>query len=226
MKTCLAELTGITKEYPLGPQPLVILGDIEIAIENGEFIAVTGPSGSGKTTLLNILGCLERPTMGNYKFEGREMLFASDHSLSRLRAVSFGFVFQTFNLVPSLTLFENVALPFLYSRTSSRSARRMVLDAIEQVGLSDRLHHRPAELSGGEMQRAAIARAIAIKPKMILADEPTGNLDSSTGHMILEIFQQLNHRGTTIVMVTHDSEVAAFAQRTIYMRDGKIAGSA
>jgi len=226
MKTCLAELTGITKAYPLGPKSLVILNNIAMAIETGEFIAVTGPSGSGKTTLLNILGCLERPTKGNYKFEGREVFSASDHSLSRLRGEIFGFVFQTFNLVPSLNLSENVALPFLYSRRSRRSARRMVLNAIEQVGLSDRLQHRPAELSGGEMQRAAIARAIAIKPKMILADEPTGNLDSSTGHMILGLFQQLNYRGTTIVMVTHDFEVAAFAQRTIYIRDGEIAGNA
>ena len=225
MKTRLVELAGIAKAYPVGQQTLVVLSNIALSIEAGEFLAITGPSGSGKSTLLNIIGCLEHPTKGHYTFEGRQIIGEKDLSLSRLRSNSFGFVFQTFNLVPSLTLLENVALPFLYSRTSNRIARKKALDAIEQVGLSNRLNHRPSELSGGEMQRTAIARAIAIKPKLILADEPTGNLDSRAGKKILKIFQRLNKSGTAIVMVTHDPEVAAFAQRTINIRDGEITAS-
>ena len=225
MNTCLVELVDIGKEYPVGQQTLVVLSSIKLSVEIDEFLAITGPSGSGKSTLLNIIGCLEQPTKGCYAFEGRQILGENDLSLSRLRANSFGFVFQTFNLVPSLTLFENVALPFLYSRISNRIARKKAMDAIEQVGLANRLSHRPAELSGGEMQRTAIARAIAIKPKLILADEPTGNLDSHAGKKILGIFKQLNNRGTAIIMVTHDPEVAAFAQRTIYIRDGEITKS-
>ena len=220
------ELADIAKEYAVGQQTLRVLTNIRLFIETGEFLAITGPSGSGKSTLLNIIGCLEQPTKGHYIFEGRQVIGENDLSLSRLRANSFGFVFQTFNLVPALTVFENVALPFLYSRTNNRTAREKTLDAIEQVGLAHRLNHRPAELSGGEMQRAAIARAIAIKPKLILADEPTGNLDSHAGKNILRIFKQLNNHGTAIVMVTNDQDVAAFAQRTIYIRDGEIAASA
>lgn len=225
MKSCLVELVGITKEYSAGIQRLRVLKNIGMSMMDGEFIAITGPSGSGKSTFLNILGCLERPTDGYYAFDGREVLDADDKALSHLRATSIGFVFQTFNLVPSLTLLENVALPFLYARAKSRFARKQALDAVEQVGLSDRLNHRPAELSGGEMQRAAIARAIAINPRLILADEPTGNLDSQTSRKILQIFKQLNNRGTAIVMVTHDPQVAAVAQRRLHLRDGKISGN-
>lgn len=225
MKACLVELAGITKEYSAGTQRLRVLKNIGMSMTDGEFLAITGPSGSGKSTVLNIIGCLERPTDGYYAFDGMEVLGVADKALSRLRATSFGFVFQTFNLVPSLTLVENVALPFLYARTKSRFARQKTLDAIEQVGLSERLNHRPAELSGGEMQRVAIARAIAINPKLILADEPTGNLDSQASQKILKIFKQLNNRGTAIVMVTHDPQVAAVAQRSLHLRDGEISGN-
>ncbi len=225
MKPFLVELTGIAKEYPVGNKKLRVLKNIRLSVEAHEFLCITGPSGSGKSTLLNIIGCLEQPSKGNYTFDGMNVLGIDDTQLSRLRARSFGFVFQTFNLVPSLNLVENVELPFLYSREDSRCAREKALKAIEEVGLSDRRGHRPAELSGGEMQRTAIARAIAVNPKLMLADEPTGNLDSLTGRKILEIFQYLNRHGTTIIMVTHDQQVARFARRTLYIQDGEIADS-
>jgi putative ABC transport system ATP-binding protein len=180
-----------------------------------------GPSGSGKSTLLYILGCLDRPTSGTYLLEGRDVSQASDKELSRLRANQIGFVFQTFNLLPHLSLVENVALPFLYSALDDQTAKERVMSAIQRVGLADRLTHRPTELSGGEMQRVAIARALAIEPNLILADEPTGNLDSKTSLEILALFQRLNESGSTIVMVTHDREVASYAQRVLLLKDGK-----
>jgi len=218
----LVELRGIEKQYPVGSQILQVLHNIDLSLFHGEFLAIAGPSGSGKSTLLNIVGCLERPTKGEYTFDGKNAGFADDRALSRLRAASLGFVFQTFNLVPTLNLLENVALPFLYSRTNSRHARQKALAAIEEVGLSHRIHHRPAELSGGEMQRTAIARAIATAPKLILADEPTGNLDSTTGGRILELLKALNRRGTSIMMVTHDPQVAALASRRCCIQDGAL----
>lgn len=219
----LVELRGIEKQYPVGTRVLQVLHNIDLTLFHGEFLAITGPSGSGKSTLLNIVGCLERPTKGEYTFEGRNVGLADDRALSRLRGDSLGFVFQTFNLVPTLNLFENVALPFLYSRTSSRHARQKALAAIAEVGLSHRIHHRPAELSGGEMQRTAIARAIATAPRLILADEPTGNLDTKTGGRVLELLKGLNSRGTSIMMVTHDPQVAALAGRRLYIQDGAFA---
>ena len=220
MRQGLVELRGIEKHYPVGAQVLRVLHHIDLTLFHGEFLAITGPSGSGKSTLLNIVGCLERPTKGTYAFDGRDVGLADDRALSRLRAGSLGFVFQTFNLVPTLTLFENVALPFLYSRTSSRHARRKALAAIAEVGLSHRIDHRPAELSGGEMQRTAIARAIATAPRLILADEPTGNLDTQTGGRVLELLKGLNSRGTSMMMVTHDPRVAALAGRRLNIQDG------
>ena len=220
MSSCLVHLTKIFKSYPIGPLTVSVLKNVDLIVNRGEFVAVMGPSGSGKSTLLYILGCLDRPDSGSYILEGSNMLDATDSELSRTRAHHIGFVFQTFNLIHSLDVFENVELPFLYSAEKNGDFRSRIEKAIEQVGLTDRITHKPYQLSGGEMQRAAIARAVAVDPKLILADEPTGNLDSGTGHEILRLFQALNDRGATIVMVTHDENVAAYARRVIILNDG------
>jgi len=221
MSSCLVHLTKITKSYSIGPLTVSVLKNVDLIVENGEFVAVMGPSGSGKSTLLYILGCLDRPDSGSYLLEGRNMLDATDSELSHARAHQIGFVFQTFNLIHSLDVFENVELPFLYSAEKNSDFKSRIEKAIEQVGLTDRITHKPYQLSGGEMQRAAIARAVAVDPKLILADEPTGNLDSATGQEILRLFQGLNARGATIVMVTHDQNVAAYARRVIILNDGR-----
>ena len=220
MPSSLVHLTNIFKSYSIGPSTVSVLKNVDLSVKNGEFVAVMGPSGSGKSTLLYILGCLDRPDSGSYLLEGRNMLDATDSELSHARANHIGFVFQTFNLIHSLDVFENVELPFLYSAEGNGDFKSRIEKAIEQVGLTDRITHKPYQLSGGEMQRAAIARAVAVDPKLILADEPTGNLDSGTGHEILRLFQALNARGATIVMVTHDEKVAAYARRVIILNDG------
>ncbi len=217
----LIEGSGIHKEYTLGSSLILALKGIDIYIDKGESVAIMGPSGSGKSTLLHIIGCLERPTSGSYSLDGSDVFKASDRELSNIRANHIGFVFQTFNLLPQLNVFENVELPFLYSSLEDRFTKKRILSAIEQVGLMDRLNHRPSELSGGEMQRVAIARALAIEPYLILADEPTGNLDTETSMEILELFKNLNDNGATILMVTHDHEVASNAQRTMTLKDGR-----
>ncbi len=217
----LIEAKGITKEFRKGESVVHALRGIDMRLAESEFLAVMGPSGSGKSTLLHILGCLERPTSGDYMLGGLNVLEASDEELSHIRASRIGFVFQTFNLVPHLDVYENVELPFLYSSFDDQEIKQRVLEAIKRVGLNERLKHRPAELSGGEMQRTAIARAIAIKPAIILADEPTGNLDSNTGLEILTLFQKLHEDGATIAMITHDRTVASFAQKTSLFKDGK-----
>jgi ABC-type lipoprotein export system ATPase subunit len=222
MRPYLIAAAGIGKKYCIGSTFIQVLSGIDLYVEKGEFVAVMGPSGSGKSTLLHILGCLDCPTSGSYRLDNEDVLNASDRVLSRIRANHIGFVFQTFNLVPALNLFENVELPFLYSSVESRTARQRIIDAVKQVGLEDRMGHKPSELSGGEMQRVAIARALAIQPKLILADEPTGNLDSGTSWEILDLFRDLHSRGATIVMVTHDREVASCAQKRIILKDGKI----
>jgi putative ABC transport system ATP-binding protein len=221
----LIDLKGIEKTYTTGNGPLTVLKHIDLAVCPGEFMAVMGPSGSGKSTLLHIMGCLEKPTSGIYRFDGKYVFNAGDNELSAVRSRLVGFVFQTFNLIPFLSLLENVELPFLYSDMDADETRQRALSAISKVGLLKRVSHRPSELSGGEMQRTAIARAIAVKPKLVLADEPTGNLDSQTGEGILGIFKELHAEGATIVMVTHDHQVASHAQRTIKIQDGKIGGS-
>lgn len=195
---------------------------VNLIVEQGEFVAIMGPSGSGKSTLLHILGCLEHPTSGAYRFNGQDVLNASDRELSHLRAEHIGFVFQTFNLVPTLSIYENIELPFLYRSTHKSLAEHRVAAAVIQVGLDNRMAHKPSELSGGERQRAAIARAISIHPKLILADEPTGNLDSKTGGEVLSLFKNLNRKGATIVMVTHDQNVANHAGRCIHLKDGYV----
>lgn len=217
----LIEVSALSKEFHIGPSLIQALKDVDLYVDRGEFLAIMGPSGSGKSTLLHILGCLDRPTSGTYRLDSRDVSMASDKQLSAIRANHIGFVFQTFNLLPQLNLFENVELPFLYSSDHHGSMQERVMHAIEQVGLLDRIDHKPAQLSGGEMQRAAIARALAIEPTLMLADEPTGNVDTETSREILHLFQQLHDDGATIVMVTHDHDVASYAQKTMTLRDGQ-----
>jgi len=213
----------LEKTYRAGATAVRALNGISLKIRRGEFVAVTGPSGSGKTTLMNILGCLERPDSGCYRFDGLEVGELSDRHLSRLRARAIGFVFQSYNLIPTLSAAENVELPLIYSTPPPAAAKRRVRQALAQVGLAERSRHKPAALSGGEMQRVAIARALAAGPELVLADEPTGNLDTQTGHDILDLFSKLNASGTTILLVTHDRRVAARAQRQLHLRDGRFA---
>ena len=198
-----------------------MLHALDLAVGRGDFVAVTGASGSGKSTLLHILGGLDRPSEGSYRFDGRDMSALDDDERSRLRASHIGFVFQSFHLLPQLSVLENVALPFLYAPAGARDARERAAAALAKVGLSHRLAHRPSELSGGEMQRAAIARAIVVDPELVLADEPTGNLDSTTGAQILDVLAALNDAGTTLVLVTHDHDVAARARRRMHLKDGR-----
>jgi len=221
MARYLIEARGLHKEYSMGSTTLRVLKDIHFLVKNGEFVAVMGASGSGKSTLLHILGCFDRPDRGTYLLGGNDVLRASDKAVSRIRSTQIGFVFQTFNLLPELNVRENVELPFLYAPSRPSDVKGSVTQAIAEVGLQGRMDHRPSELSGGEMQRVAIARALVIDPALVLADEPTGNLDSSTGMEILNLFQALHANGTTIILVTHDREVAAHAQRVVTLRDGE-----
>jgi putative ABC transport system ATP-binding protein len=222
----LITAAGICKEFQVGSSTLSILEDIDLGLHRGEFIAIMGPSGSGKTTLLYILGCLERPTAGSYLLNGVNIIAASDDELSHIRANSIGFIFQTFNLLPGLNVYENIEAPFLYRALDDARINERIMDSIAQVGLLERIRHKPAELSGGEMQRVAIARAICADPLLLLADEPTGNLDSRTGMEILKIFKKLHARGSTIILITHDREVASVADRIVYLRDGKLTNHA
>jgi putative ABC transport system ATP-binding protein len=222
----LVDVKGIEKTYRLGNTRIPVLRGVDLNVEKGAFLALMGASGSGKSTLLNVIGCLDRPNAGSYLLDGVDVSRSSDDELSRLRSGCIGFVFQTFNLIANLTVAENVELPFLYQDRAEPQGQisRRVRTAIEQVGLGARANHRPAELSGGEMQRAAIARALAVGPKMILADEPTGNLDSRTSHEILLLFEELHQQGGTIILVTHDPQVAAHADSRITIHDGRILG--
>lgn len=212
----------ICKEFLIGSSKLKILENINFSLEKGEFIAVMGPSGSGKTTLLYILGCLDRPSSGNYQLNSTNVINASDEELSHLRADNIGFIFQTFNLLPGLNVYENIEAPFLYRSFDESRVRAKIMDSIARVGLVERMEHKPSELSGGEMQRVAIARAICADPLLVLADEPTGNLDSNTGLEILKIFKKLHASGSTIIMVTHDHDVASHADRILYLKDGRL----
>jgi putative ABC transport system ATP-binding protein len=212
----------ICKEFRIGSSTLKILENINFSLNRGEFIAIMGPSGSGKTTLLYTLGCLERPSSGSYLLNGTNVIDASDEELSHIRANNIGFIFQTFNLLPGLNVYENIEAPFLYRSFDNWRIKDKIMNSIAQVGLIERMEHKPAELSGGEMQRVAIARAICADPLLVLADEPTGNLDSHTGMEILKIFKKLHAGGSTIIMVTHDRDVASFADRIIYLKDGKL----
>lgn len=219
----IAQLENVTKNYSMEGQTVSVLRGINFSVYQNEFIAIMGASGSGKSTLLHILGCLDTPTEGTYELDGNDVRGLSDNKLAALRLNYIGFVFQDFNLLPNATVYENVALPFLYSRIHHDQSRRQVMEALDAVGLTHRQKHRPSSLSGGERQRVAIARAVVCTPKIILADEPTGNLDSSTSSEILSLFGRLHKNGTTIILVTHDHEVAETASRTMIMEDGKLA---
>lgn len=218
----LIELKGIVKIYRVGSYDVRALQGIDLKIEKNEYLAVMGPSGSGKSTLMNILGCLDTPTSGVHVFENEKVSQLSDDELAGIRNRKIGFVFQTFNLLPRATAQANVELPMIYSGISIEQRRHYATEALEKVGLGDRLHHRPNQLSGGQRQRVAIARALVNNPSIILADEPTGNLDSKTGEEIMDIFNNLNKLGHTLIVVTHEEYIAADAKRIIRLRDGHI----
>ena len=218
----ILELKNIYKSYGEGKFGVPVLHDINIEVEEGDYLAVMGPSGSGKSTLMNIIGCLDVPTSGNYIFNGEDTGSLSDNQLSELRNKKIGFVFQNFNLLPRETALENVALPMIYSKTSYKERIRRAKEALKEMGLEDRMSFNPTQLSGGQKQRVAIARAMVMSPKLLLADEPTGALDSSSGEQVMELFRKLNDDGVTIVMITHDSEIASYAKRQICIRDGRI----
>jgi putative ABC transport system ATP-binding protein len=219
----LVELRNVSKIYHLGGEEIRALDDLTLDIEAGEFISIIGPSGSGKSTLMHILGCLDSPTHGTVKLDGIMIQNASSARLAAIRNQKIGFVFQFFNLLPKLNVLQNVELPMIYSGVSSRVRRDQAMHALKLVGMSDRANHRPLQLSGGQQQRAAIARALVNNPKIVFADEPTGNLDSHTGETILNLFRQLSEEGRTIALVTHDPEIAAVTPRKIEIRDGKVA---
>ncbi len=218
----IVEVSNVRKSYVLGSLEVPVLSDVNLKIERGEFLAITGPSGSGKSTLVNLIGCLDRPTEGQVLVKGKDLNRMSDEELARLRGLEIGFVFQTFNLVPRLTALENVLLPTFANLRSNVDPERHARELLEIMGLHDRMYHRPGELSGGQSQRVAIARALINDPAILLADEPTGNLDSRTGAEILRIFMDLNAEGRTVVIVTHDSEIAKYADRVILVKDGII----
>ena len=219
----LVELRNVSKIYHLGGEEIRALDDVSCDIEEGEFISIIGPSGSGKSTLMHILGCLDSPTKGTIKLDGTMIHDATARELAAIRNRKIGFVFQFFNLLPKLNVLQNVELPMIYSGISGRERRDRGMDALKLVGLENRSKHRPSQLSGGQQQRVAIARALVNHPKIIFADEPTGNLDSNTGEAILNLFRSLSSQGRTIMLVTHDPEIAAVTPRRIEIRDGKIA---
>ncbi len=222
--TLSASLRGITRHYfkPDGSLLVEALRGIDLDIPQGEYLAIMGVSGSGKSTLMNILGCLDRPTNGQYFLENEDVSTLEDSELSTIRGQRIGFIFQAFNLISALTLIDNVYVPLFYQGIPKSERRRRAIERLEQVGLGDRLHHRPSELSGGQQQRTAIARSLVTNPTILLADEPTGNLDSETGDAILALFDELHQAGMTVLMITHDRDVAKRSQRVIWLRDGMI----
>jgi putative ABC transport system ATP-binding protein len=219
----LLKLQNITKVYEMGSEQVHALQGLSLDINKNEYVAIMGPSGSGKSTLMNIIGCLDTPTSGLYEFGGVSVSDMNDNELARIRNKAIGFVFQTFNLLARSNALHNVELPLIYGGISSVERKRMALEALEMVSLTDRMYHKPNELSGGQRQRVAIARALVTKPQIILADEPTGNLDSRTGEEIMALFEELHHQGNTIILVTHEHDIAAHAHRAIHIRDGLIA---
>jgi putative ABC transport system ATP-binding protein len=219
----LVELRNVSKIYRLGEEEIRALDDVSLDIEEGEFISIIGPSGSGKSTLMHILGCLDSPSKGTIQLDGTMIQHASPRELAGIRNRKIGFVFQFFNLLPKLSVMQNVELPMIYSGISGRERSERAMASLEAVGMANRAKHRPSQLSGGQQQRAAIARALVNGPRIVFADEPTGNLDSHTGEAILQLFRSLSQQGRTIVLVTHDPEIAAVTPRRIEIRDGKIA---
>ena len=216
------EVSDIVKRYITGDIDCVALDNVGLKIEKSEFTAIMGPSGSGKSTFMNILGCLDRMDSGKYLLNNQDVSALTDNELAYIRNKELGFVFQSFNLLPRMSILENVELPMIYSGFSSRERRQRALEALDKVGLSDRIKHKPNEISGGQKQRVAIARAIVNNPAVIMADEPTGNLDTKSSIEIMRIFQKLNSEGATVVMVTHEAEIAQYTKRIVRFRDGKI----
>ncbi|MBU0534173.1 MAG: ABC transporter ATP-binding protein [Candidatus Omnitrophica bacterium] len=222
MKKEIINLVDIWKVYRLGPVDVPVLKGINLSIETGEHLSIMGPSGSGKTTILNILGCLDKPTEGQYLMEERKISTLSDDELSEIRSRKVGFVFQTFNLIPQLTVLENIGIPLFYQGVDEITIKEKAFKLADIVGLGERIKHRPSELSGGERQRVAIARALINQPILILADEPTGNLDSETGKEIMDLLIQLNKEGKTLVVITHDPKIAGYSQKVVRLFDGEI----
>ncbi|MFC1716425.1 ABC transporter ATP-binding protein [Candidatus Poribacteria bacterium] len=218
----LIEVQNVTKTYKMGDVEVHALRGVDLKVDKGEFLSVMGPSGSGKSTLMDILGCLAKPSDGSYKLEGEEVGELSENRLAAIRNNKIGFVFQAYNLLPRTTALRNVELPMIYAKVPRRERRRRALSALETVGLADRTHHKSNEMSGGQQQRVAIARALINTPSIFFADEPTGNLDTKSGEEIMKVFQDLSEAGNTIIMVTHEANIAAYSRRIIRLRDGLI----
>jgi putative ABC transport system ATP-binding protein len=216
----IMELNNISKIYDIGEMKVTALDNISFRCNKGEAVSIMGPSGSGKSTLMNLLGCLDRPTSGSYCLEGQDVSSFNDNELAEIRNQKLGFVFQSYNLLPKMTALENVELPMVYAGQGHR--RERALEALESVGIGNRARHHPTEMSGGEQQRVAIARALVNNPRIILADEPTGNLDTQSSHNIMDVLLEQRKKGITIIIVTHEEDVASFTERTIYLRDGKV----
>ncbi len=219
----LIDMHELTRVYQLGPQEIYALRGVNLVINQGEYVAIMGPSGSGKSTLMNIIGCLDTPSSGRYLLDGVPVETMNDDELAAIRNKKIGFVFQTFNLLARTTALQNVELPLIYAKIPRAERRRQAEEALVAVGLGDRMNHQPNELSGGQRQRVAIARALVNRPSLLLADEPTGNLDSQTGREILDLFRELHSSGNSIILVTHEDDVAREARRVIHIRDGKVA---
>ncbi|WP_353149900.1 ABC transporter ATP-binding protein [Flavobacterium sp.] len=222
MKTPIIDIKGITRDFQLGSETVNVLKGIDLVINKGEYVALMGPSGSGKSTLMNILGCLDTPTSGSYILNGKQVSEMHDDELAEIRNKEIGFVFQTFNLMPRTTALDNVALPMVYAGFSKEERNKRATEVLSQVGLADRMDHKPNQLSGGQRQRVAVGRALVNKPSIILADEPTGNLDSKTSIEIMKLFGEIHANGNTVILVTHEEDIAAHAHRIIRLRDGII----
>lgn len=218
----ILELNGICKEYNQGKITVPALQNVNFSMEEGEYVAVMGPSGSGKTTLMNLIGCLDKPTRGEFFLDGQDISKCTENEMSDIRLKKIGFVFQSFHLLPRQTALQNVEMPLNYAKIPRKERRERAFRALERVGLAERVDFRPNQLSGGQMQRVAIARAMVNNPKLLLADEPTGALDTKSGHQVMELFQKLNEEGVSVLMITHDPEIASFAKRTVTIRDGRL----